>query len=72
MNISGKPIKSAWKAFLRDLPAEDRDRALLVILHDELEKPLGKVKLKKTGSPAGHNGLSSIIQQLQTKVGFLL
>lgn len=68
MNISGKPIKSAWQAFLRELGQEEQHRALLVILHDELEKPLGQVKLKKTGSPAGHNGLISIIDHLKTKV----
>jgi len=67
MNISGKPIKMAWRAFLNDLDTEERERALLVILHDELEKQVGEVKLKKTGSPAGHNGLISIISQLQTK-----
>jgi PTH1 family peptidyl-tRNA hydrolase len=68
MNISGKPIKTAWRAFLNDLNSDEREHALLVILHDELEKQVGEVKLKKTGSPAGHNGLISIISQLQTKV----
>jgi PTH1 family peptidyl-tRNA hydrolase len=68
MNVSGKPVKTAWQAFLRDLDQEERSRALLVVLHDELDKSLGEVKLKKTGSPGGHNGLSSIIAQLQTKV----
>ncbi|KAA8911145.1 peptidyl-tRNA hydrolase [Sphaerosporella brunnea] len=68
MNVSGKPVKTAWQAFQRELPSqEERERALLVVLHDELEKPLGQVKLKKTGSPAGHNGLISIIAQLHTK-----
>ena len=72
MNLSGKPVKAAWRAFLKELDAEERERALLVVLHDELEKPIGQVKLKKTGSPSGHNGLSSIIEQLQTKVGRFL
>ncbi|KAF8244704.1 peptidyl-tRNA hydrolase [Wilcoxina mikolae CBS 423.85] len=66
MNISGKPIRSAWQAFLQGLVQEERERALLVVLHDELEKPLGQVKLKKAGSVAGHNGLISIIAQLKT------
>jgi PTH1 family peptidyl-tRNA hydrolase len=68
MNISGKPVKTAWQAFLKDLDQEERARALLVVLHDELEKPIGQIKLKKTGSPSGHNGLVSIMAQLQTKV----
>jgi len=68
MNVSGKPIKSAWQAFVKELQPEEQERALLVVLHDELEKPLGQVKLKKTGSPQGHNGITSIIGALNTKV----
>ncbi|KAL7273181.1 hypothetical protein RUND412_003976 [Rhizina undulata] len=67
MNVSGKPVKNAWRAFLQDLHVEERDRALLVVLHDELDKALGQVKVKKTGSPSGHNGLKSCIEYLQTK-----
>ena len=40
---------------------------LLVVLHDELEKSLGQVKLKKSGSTGGHNGLSSIADMLSSK-----
>lgn len=68
MNVSGKPVKAAWRAFLRELTPEEQERALLVILHDELEKPLGKIKVKKTGGVAGHNGLTSIVSSLGTKV----
>lgn len=67
MNVSGKPVKAAWRAFLRELTPEEQERALLVILHDELEKPLGKIKVKKTGGVAGHNGLTSIVSSLGTK-----
>lgn len=68
MNLSGKPVKSAWQTFLKELLPDEQERALLVVLHDELEKPLGQVKLKKTGSPQGHNGITSIIATLNTKV----
>lgn len=59
MNESGKGVAAAWRAWSRSLPdGEGR----LVIVHDELEKPLGTVILKTTqgASAKGHNGLKSI------------
>lgn len=51
--------------FLRDLPSEDdRQRAKLVVVHDELESPLGKVKVKVGGSARGHNGIKSCVGSL--------
>ena len=35
----------------------------ILIVHDELEKPFGKVELKTGGSHKGHNGLRSIIEK---------
>lgn len=69
MNISGKGVQKAWNSFLVGLEPGEKETAVLVVVHDELEVALGKVKVKKTGSAGGHNGLTSIIQQLQTKVG---
>lgn len=67
MNVSGKGVRSAWNAFLAGLDAEQQKRAVLVIVHDEMEVALGAVKVKKTGSAKGHNGITSIIESLQTK-----
>ncbi|KAF8477398.1 peptidyl-tRNA hydrolase [Kalaharituber pfeilii] len=68
MNVSGKAVSTAWKTFLRDCLNEDeRRRALLVVLHDEMEKGMGQVKLKRTGSAGGHNGIESCIQSLGRK-----
>lgn len=64
MNISGKPVRSAWTRFLSTLTPEERSRALLVVLHDELEKELGKVKVKAKGSHGGHNGIRSCMEHL--------
>lgn len=71
MNISGKGVRIAWSSFLLGLEPEERKEAVLVILHDELEAALGKVKVKKTGSAGGHNGLISITQAFGTKVGLM-
>ena len=37
----------------------------LVIVHDELDLPLGRLKLKMGGGLAGHNGLKSIVAHLK-------
>jgi peptidyl-tRNA hydrolase, PTH1 family len=53
MNDSGKVIPSLLK---QGIKAEN-----ILVIHDELEKPFGKIELKTGGSHKGHNGLRSII-----------
>lgn len=60
MNGSGIAVKEALP-FFGKVPAE-----LLVIL-DDMALPLGKLRLRAGGSSGGHNGLESIIYQLQTE-----
>lgn len=65
MNVSGPAVASAWRTFLKNAQSSNvegvRDRARLVVLHDELELELGKIKTRKPGgSMKGHNGLKSI------------
>lgn len=60
MNNSGIAVKEAL-AFFGKTPAD-----LLVIL-DDMALPLGKLRLRASGSSGGHNGLESIIYQLQTE-----
>lgn len=38
----------------------------ILVIHDELEKPLGKLALKMGGSARGHNGLKSLIERWGT------
>ncbi|KPP63020.1 putative peptidyl-tRNA hydrolase [Scleropages formosus] len=40
----------------------------ILLVHDELDKPLGKFSLKKGGSARGHNGVKSCVECLQTNV----
>lgn len=42
----------------------------IVVVHDELDLPVGKLKIKLGGGTAGHNGLKSIQQHLRDN-GFL-
>ncbi|PNG26529.1 aminoacyl-tRNA hydrolase [Methylocella silvestris] len=53
MNDSGRSVGEA----ARYLKIEPKD---IVVLHDELDLPAGKVRVKTGGGNAGHNGLKSI------------
>lgn len=60
MNGSGIAVKEALE-FFGKTPAD-----LLIVL-DDMALPLGKLRLRATGSSGGHNGLESVIYQLQTE-----
>ncbi len=57
MNLSGFAVQRA--AQFHDIPV---DR--IVVVHDDIDLDVGKVKVKSGGGHGGHNGLRSIIQQL--------
>jgi PTH1 family peptidyl-tRNA hydrolase len=57
MNLSGLSIAALLKEF--GIGPEER-AANLVVLYDELDLPLGTIKIRERGSPAGHNGARSI------------
>jgi len=54
MNLSGEVIPFLQK---KGIKAEH-----ILVVHDELEFPFGKIKIREGGSARGHNGLRSIIQ----------
>jgi PTH1 family peptidyl-tRNA hydrolase len=62
MNLSGESVQQATQ-FYKIAPAQ------LIVLHDEIDLPLGEVKLKKGGGSAGHNGLESISQHIGPEFG---
>lgn len=60
MNLQGTPVSKVWNQFRK---SEQRrgNFPVLVVIHDELQMPLGKIQLRKQGTSArGHNGLRSI------------
>ena len=61
MNESGRSVVRLWRRGGQDDPAR------LVIVHDELDLPPGRVKVKVGGGLAGHNGLKSIEAHLHTR-----
>ena len=60
MNESGRSVQPLVRRF----GIEDLSR--LVIVHDELDLPLGAVRVKAGGGLAGHNGLRSIKAHLHS------
>lgn len=66
MNESGKGVKKAWDKWRVSAPPSRGLEGRLVVVHDELEKPLGHITLKDTAgaSAKGHNGLKSLLQML--------
>jgi PTH1 family peptidyl-tRNA hydrolase len=57
MNLSGASVAALLKEFT--IEPESRGSSL-VVLYDELDLPLGTIKIKERGSAAGHNGARSI------------
>ncbi len=55
MNLSGGPLKAA----MRQTDAEIGDD--LLVICDDVDLPLGKLRLRRSGSAGGHNGLRDII-----------
>lgn len=59
MNNSGLVVKLLTTYY--KLPATD-----IIVIHDELDLPLGKIKVRLGGAAAGHHGVESIIAALGT------
>jgi PTH1 family peptidyl-tRNA hydrolase len=53
MNLSGAAVLAAMKFY--KIPIED-----VVVIHDEIDLPLGTLRTKVGGGSAGHNGIKSI------------
>lgn len=60
MNLSGESVAPLVRRYGIDDPAQ------LVIVHDELDLPVGRLKLKLGGGLAGNNGLKSVKAHLHT------
>lgn len=53
MNLSGDSVLSVCKFY--KIPVQN-----VVVFHDDMDLPVGKVKVKRGGGAGGHNGLKSI------------
>ena len=60
MNASGESVNALMKK-LNVKPAD------LIIIHDDLDLPVGKIRLRLGGSSGGHKGIDSIIARTGTQ-----
>lgn len=60
MNNSGRAAKKIIEKFKVNLEN-------FLVVHDDLDFPIGKVKISKGKGPGGHKGVKSILEELKTK-----
>jgi PTH1 family peptidyl-tRNA hydrolase len=60
MNLSGEAVARLTE-YYRAAPSD------LVVIYDDLDLPLGRLRIRERGSAGGHNGIKSIISHLGTQ-----
>lgn len=60
MNRSGAPLRAALRQTDVDVESD------LLVVSDDIDLPLGRLRLRRSGSAGGHNGLRDIIAALGT------
>lgn len=60
MNLSGKAV-SSFARFFKIKPSQT------ILIYDDISLELGTVRMRKTGSAGGHNGVQDVIQMLGTQ-----
>ena len=61
MNLSGEAVKELCNFYKLNPETE------LLVLHDEVDLPLGEIRTSNNSSAAGHNGVQSIIDSLSSQ-----
>ena len=60
MNLSGESIKEAVDFYKINLEK-------MIIIYDDMDVDIGKIKLRKKGGPGSHNGMKSVISCLNSE-----
>ena len=60
MNLSGEAIIK-FKEFYK-IPVEN-----IIVIYDDIDVDVGKIKIRKKGGPGTHNGMKSVVEELQTE-----
>lgn len=60
MNLSGEAVLAFVKYY--DIDTKD-----IIVVHDDLDLPIGKIRLREKGSCGGQNGMRNIIDLLHTQ-----
>ena len=74
MNLSGEVVKKYVDYFKINIEAKKEGGCVMkiniediLVIHDDLDQELGKIKLKENSSSGGHNGIKDIEKHLNTK-----
>lgn len=59
MNESGRSVAAVWRYY--KLAAED-----ILVVHDDLDLPVGQLRLRAAGSSGGHKGMDDVLRHLGT------
>lgn len=59
MNASGQAVREL-------LAGLDLEPGRLVVVYDDVDIPLGEVRIRKEGGPGTHRGMMSIVQEIET------
>lgn len=62
MNLSGEAVQAVAQFY--KIPADN-----IIVIHDELDIDFGQIRLRMTGSSAGHNGIKSVSQHIGENYG---
>lgn len=60
MNLSGESVISAYQFYKIDIEN-------IIVLYDDIDLDIGKLRIRKKGSAGSHNGMKSIIKCLNTQ-----
>jgi PTH1 family peptidyl-tRNA hydrolase len=60
VNFSGKAVGSLVRKY--DIALSD-----LLVIYDDLDLPLGKIRIRQSGSSGGHKGMESVISALRNE-----
>lgn len=60
MNLSGESIKEILQFYKIEIEQ-------MIILYDDIDVEPGRIKIRKTGSPGTHNGMKSVVHELNTQ-----
>jgi peptidyl-tRNA hydrolase, PTH1 family len=60
MNRSGDAVKLLTNAYIESL--QD-----LLVVYDEIDLPLGRLRIRERGSPGTHNGMRSVVESLASE-----
>ncbi len=64
MNLSGRAVLRILRTFLGSAEAPGSS---LIVIHDDIDLPVGRVRVRRNGSSGGHRGIESVIAEIGSR-----